>query len=112
MHERLLTDEELDNIGYIILPLGDRTGSRRLAKAQDAKTASIIDAEWRAKERYRMLRENIIDSLHWVEFTFLGQSNLVFRGILTQSSEEVIADQILSLIKEVVKKCQLTDEEK
>ena len=30
----ILTDDELDNIGYPILPLGDRTGSRRVAEAQ------------------------------------------------------------------------------
>ncbi len=30
----LLTDEELDNIGYPILPLGDRSGYKRVAQAQ------------------------------------------------------------------------------
>jgi len=33
----LLTDEELDDLGYPILPLGDRTGSRRVAQAQIKK---------------------------------------------------------------------------
>lgn len=37
MADILLTDEELDDLGYPILPLGDRTGSRRVAQAQIKK---------------------------------------------------------------------------
>ncbi len=33
----LLTDEELDNIGYPILPLGDRSGYKRVAQAQSPR---------------------------------------------------------------------------
>ena len=33
----LLSDKELDNIGYPILPIGDRTGYKRVVKAQAKK---------------------------------------------------------------------------
>ena len=42
------------------------------------------------------LIKTIIDSLHWKEYTFIGQSGLIFEGCLTQESEELIANQILS----------------
>ena len=50
---RLLTDEELDNIGYPLLPLGDRTGYYRVAKAQrdlsDRETLKAV-GEWLGNE--------------------------------------------------------------
>ncbi len=32
--ETILTDEQLDEIGYPLLPIGDRTNSQRVAKTQ------------------------------------------------------------------------------
>ena len=51
-----------------------------------------------------MLRGEIIDSLHWKEYTFIGQDGLVFEGALTQESEEQITDIVLSIkpIKELL----------
>ena len=48
-----------------------------------------------------MDRQQLIDSLHWREYTFVGQGNAIFEGILTQESEEQIADQILALIPDI-----------
>lgn len=45
--ERLpvLSDEELDQIGYPILPIGDRTGYRRVAQAQKADMLKRLGVE-------------------------------------------------------------------
>lgn len=34
--------------------------------------------------------EIIIDNLHWKEFKFIGQDDMIMEGILTQESEEYI----------------------
>lgn len=47
------------------------------------------------------LREKVIDLLHWKQYRFIGQDNMIFEGSLTQDSEEVIANQILALIEEI-----------
>ena len=38
MNFTLISDEKMDALGYPILPLGDRTSSRRVAKAQKHHT--------------------------------------------------------------------------
>ena len=44
------------------------------------------------------LRDGVVDSLHWEEYNFIGQGNMIFEGILTQESEIRIVDQILSYL--------------
>lgn len=44
------------------------------------------------------LREKIIDALHWTEYGFIGQGEVTVKDLLTQASEEQIADQILALL--------------
>ena len=46
------------------------------------------------------LREEIIDTLHWKEYTFVARGGAVLKGSLTQASEERIAKQILRDCKE------------
>ena len=42
-------------------------------------------------------REAVLDQLHWKSFTFFGQDHAIIEGMLTQESEEAIADAILKL---------------
>ena len=62
---KLLTDNELDDIGYPILPIGDRASSKKVSQAQDAKTASIKEAELkRLKEDHQIELQMQSDDLN------------------------------------------------
>ncbi len=43
------------------------------------------------------VKGKIVDSLHWREYTVIGAGNITQVASLTQTSEEVIALQFLSL---------------
>ena len=57
------------------------------------------------------LPAEILDLLHWKEYTFIGQDNAVFEGSLTQASEERIVTSILAKVREVVGGTRLTKRE-
>lgn len=57
----------------------------------------IIRKAVEAERLDRPDRGKIIDLLHWTEYRFIGQGNATFEGVLTQESEEQIADKLLAL---------------
>ena len=51
----------------------------------------------------KKLREKVVDLIHWKEYKFVGQGNMIFEGSLTQESEEYISDRILEALPELAK---------
>lgn len=57
------------------------------------------------------LREMVIDGLHWRGYEFIGQSDIHCEGILTQRSEEKIADQFLALLQQKIEEAKEQERE-
>lgn len=69
----LLTDEELNNIGYPILPIGDRTGHKKVAHSQLSKAQKYYEAK--IEEAKQAERERVIQFVERELYKELGLKN-------------------------------------
>lgn len=75
-----------------------------------ASESAKAEANMKAQEEAEMaqgmseekLREKIVDLVHWKQYNFI-QGNMLYEGILTQKSEELIANQIIEALPELAR---------